>query len=169
MSPEIYRATGIASTIDIMDVYIGKMRLPTKLVPGPDNSTVPHTVLKVKLRSTGEAWIVDTAGSQYGFREVLVPYDRYMAEKSCLIASGPDTYDATVTKDLDYYATLPYMNKTKVERDHLQAERKARICFMGFVDQGVGEDVLDGSTAEWEGKLDALVAALTAHLLKFVR
>jgi hypothetical protein len=52
-------------------------RLRTKLVPGPDASEVPHTVLKVRLCLTEETCIIDTAGSQYGFRDVLVPYDKY--------------------------------------------------------------------------------------------
>jgi hypothetical protein len=148
-----------------LDVHIGKPRRRTKLVPGPDASAVPHTVLKVRLRSTGEIWVVDTAGSQYGFREVLVPFDKYIAEKSGRVTSS-DIYDATETKDLDFYATFAPMNKTKAQRDILQVERKARICFAGFVDQGVGDDVLDGTAAKWEDKLDVLVAALTAHLME---
>jgi hypothetical protein len=159
---------GVASRIEVLDVHIEKPRRPTKLVPGPDASAVPHTILKVRLRLTGEIWVVDTAGSQYGFREVLVPFDKYMAEKSCRIASAPTTYDATETKDLDYYATLDFMNRTKAQRDRMRAERKARMSFAGFVDQDVGEDVLAGSAAKWDGKLDALVAALKARLLEHV-
>jgi hypothetical protein len=117
-----------------LDVHIGKPRLPTKLVPESDASTVPHTVLKVQLRLTGETWAVDTAGSQYGFKEVIVPLDRYIAEKSCRIASAPTTYDATETKDLDFYTTFAPMNKTKAQRDNMRAERKAQMCFAGFVD-----------------------------------
>jgi hypothetical protein len=150
-----------------LDIHIGKPRRPTKLVPGPDASAVPHTVLKVQLRVTGETWVVDTAGSQYGFREVIVPFDRYNAEKSCRIASAPTTYDATETKDLDFYATFAPMNKTKAQRDKLSAERMARICFAGFVDSNIGEDVLDGPDLKWEEKMDALVVALMAHLMEY--
>jgi hypothetical protein len=85
-------------------------RLYTRLVPGPDASEVPHTVLKVRLGLTGETWIVDTAGSQYGFRDVLVPFNKYITNNSGLIVSAPVKYKSTETKDLDYYATLKVMN-----------------------------------------------------------
>jgi hypothetical protein len=125
-------------------------------------------MLKAQLRLSGETWVVDTAGSQYGFREVIVPFYRYIAEKSCRIASAPTTYDATETKDLDFYATFAPMNKTKAQCDDMRAERKARMCFASFVDQDVGEDVLDGPDQKWAGKTDTLVAALTAHLMRSV-
>jgi hypothetical protein len=137
-------------------------------VPGPDASAVPHTVLKVRLRLTSDTWVIDMAGSQYGFREVLVPFDKYMAEKSRRIASAPTTYYATKTKDLDYYATLDFMNRTKAQRDNLRAERKTRMSFSAFVDQDVGEDVLVGSATDWDGKHHALVAALKARLREHV-
>jgi hypothetical protein len=105
--------TGLASTIEVLDIHIGTPRLPTRLVPGPDASEVPHTVLKVRLCLTGETWIVDTAGSQYGFRDALLPHDNYIANNSGLITSAPVTYESTETKDLDDYTTLEFMNQTR--------------------------------------------------------
>jgi hypothetical protein len=166
VDPLIKYITGLASTIEVLDVHIGKPRLPTKLVPGPDASTVSHTVLKVRLRSTREVWIVDTAGAQYGFTDVLVPYDKYIADKTCLITSPPVTHDWTETKDLDYYATLEFMNSSRTQREDLRAERMARLHFAAFVDQGFKVEILDGSAAEWKDKVDGIVAALKAHLLK---
>jgi hypothetical protein len=149
----IKHATGMASTIEVLDVHIGKPRLPTKLVSGPDASTVSHTVLKVRLRSTRDAWIVDTAGSQYGFMDVLVPYDKYIADNSCLITSTPVTHDWTETKDLDHYATIEFMNQWRAQREDLRAERKARLHFADFVDECVEEELLGGSAAEWKIRL----------------
>jgi hypothetical protein len=117
---------------------------------------------------TGETWVFDTVGSQFRFREVLVPFDKYMAERSCRVASGPSTYDTNETKDLDNYATLDLMNKTNALQNYMRAERKARVNFASFVDQDVREGVLAASAAEWDGMLDALVAALEARLLEHI-
>ncbi|KAF2824876.1 hypothetical protein CC86DRAFT_48047 [Ophiobolus disseminans] len=157
-----------ASTIEVLDIHIGKPRLPTRLVPGPDASQVLHTVLNVRPRLTGETWVVDTAGSQYGFRDVLVPFDKYIADTLGRIVSAPATYDSTETKDLDYYATLGFMNKTEAQQQNLCEERKARLHFARFVDQGVGEEVLRGSTVEWKDKPDEFAAGLKAHLMELV-
>lgn len=129
---------------------------------------MPHTVLKVQLRSTAEAWIVDTAGIQYGFRDVLVPFNKYIADHQCRVVSGPNTYNSTETKDVDYYATLEFMDKMRAQREDLHAERKARLHFAGFVDSDVRDDLLAGSAAEWQGKRDGFGHALKVHLLKYV-
>ena len=105
----------------------------TKLVPGPDSSDMPHTVLKVGGLFANEAWILDVAGCQYGFREALAPLEKYLADKSCRIVSEPTTYDATETKDLDYFSTLPFLNKTRAQREDQKMERQARLHFAVFV------------------------------------
>ena len=106
----------------MLDLYIGKPLIPTKLVPGPDSSNVPHTVLKVRRMFANEEWILDTAGCQYGFRDVLVPFEKYVADKSCRISSEPTTYDTTETKDLDHFLTLPFLSKTPAQRKNQKLE-----------------------------------------------
>ena len=122
----------------------------------------------MQLRSTEETWILDTAGSQYGFIDALVPYNKYMAENSCRIVSAPATYEWTETKDLDYYATLEFMNKTRAQRENRRDERRSRLHFARFIDHDIEEDVLHGSAADWKDKINRFVAALRAHLLKLV-
>jgi hypothetical protein len=80
--------------------------------------------------------------------------------------SAPATYDPMETKDLDYFATIGFMNETKAQQQNLQAERKARLYFARFVDRGVGEEVLDGPAAEWKERFDKFVAELKKQLLK---
>jgi hypothetical protein len=87
---------------------------------------LPHTVLKVGRLFANEVWIIDTAGCQYGFQDVLVPFEKYVADKSCRISSEPTTYDATETKDLDYFSTLPFLNRTRAQREDKKLERQAR-------------------------------------------
>ena len=126
---------------------------------------MPHTVLKVGRLFANEAWILDTAGCQYGFREVLVPFEKYLADKSCRIVNKPIPYDATETKDLDYFSTLPFMNKTQAQREDTKLERKARLHFAVFVNTRVSKDILDGSAAEFKDKLDRFVRELKLHML----
>ena len=126
---------------------------------------MPHTVLKVGRLFANEAWVLDTAGCQYGFREVLVPFETYLEDKSCQIVNEPTTYVATETKDLDYFSTLPFLNKTRAQREDAKLERQARLHFAGFVDTYVSKDILDGSAVEFKGKLDNFVHELKLHML----
>jgi hypothetical protein len=125
-------------------------------------------VLKVRRVFANEAWIIDTTGCQYGFRDVLVPFEKYVADKSCRITSEPTTYDATETKDLDYFSTLPFMNKTRAQREDKQRERQARLHFAVFVNTRVSKDVLNGSAAEFKDKFDSFAYELKLHMLNLV-
>ena len=158
-------SVGVASTIEQLDIYIRKPLIPTKLVPGPDFSNMLHTVLKVGRLFANEAWILDIVGCQYGFREVLVPFEKYLRDKSCRVVNEPITYDATETKDLDYFSTLPFLNKARAQREDAKLERQARLHFAVFVDTHVSKDILDGSAAEFKGKLDNFVHELRSHML----
>ena len=156
----------MASTIEILDLRIERPSTPTKLIPGPDATLCPHTVLKVEGISTRETWILDTTGCQYGFRDVLVPHDRFMAERGCKDLTEPVTYDATETKDLDYFATLPFMNITRAQQENRKLERKFRLHFAEFVDTSVSHDLLDGPNAGFKDKLDRFVSKLKLHMLE---
>ncbi|KAL9068871.1 MAG: hypothetical protein Q9157_006356 [Trypethelium eluteriae] len=156
---------GIASTIEVLDLHIGKPVTPTKLVPGPESSDAPHTVLKVGRLSSHEAWVLDTAGCQYGFQEVLVPFEKYLADKSGQIVNDPVTYDATETKDLDYFSTLPFMNKTRAQREDARLERQARLHFAEFVNTHVDSDILSGPAPKFKEKFDGFVHELKLHML----
>ena len=123
-----------------------------------------HTVLKVGRLFANEAWILDIAGCQYGYREVLVPFEKYFGDRLCQILNESTTYDATETKDLDYFSTLPFLNKTRAQREDAKLERQARLHFAAFVDTHVSKDILDGSAAEFKGKLDNFVHELKLHM-----
>jgi len=158
-------SVGVASTIEVLDLHIGKPLIPTKLVPSPDSSDFPHTVLKVGRLFANEAWILDTTGCQYGFRDVLVPFKKYVEDKSCRISGEPTTYDASETKDLDYFLTLPFLNRTGAQREDKKLERQARLHFAVFVNTCVSKDMLNGSAAEFKDKLESFVYELKLHML----
>ena len=125
---------------------------------------MPHTVLKVGRLFSNEVWIIDTAGCQYGFQEALVPFQKYIADRSCKMLHDPITYDASETKDLDCFSTLPFMNKTKAQREDRRLERKARLRFADFVNMHVDTDILNGSPAEYKDKSDKFLQDLKLHM-----
>jgi hypothetical protein len=152
-------------TIKVLDLHIGKPLIPTKLVPSLDFSDMLHTVLKVGQLFTNEAWIIDTVSCQYRFRDVLVPFEKYVVDKSCRISSKPTTYDATETKDLDYFLTLLFLNRTRAQQEDNKLERQARLHFAIFVNTLVSKDMLNGSAAEFKDKFDSFVYKLKLHML----
>ncbi len=122
-------------------------------------------MLKVGLLSGNEAWIVDTAGCQYGFRDALVPFEKYLTDKSCRIMNKPTPYNAKETTDLDFFSTLPFMNQTQAQREDRKMERQARLHFAVFVDEHISKDVLDGSATEFTSKLEKFNLDLKIHMM----
>lgn len=96
---------------------------------------------------------------------MLVPFGRYIAERECRSLAEPVPYDATQTKDLDYFATLPFMNRTPALVENMKQERQSRLHFAEFVKTGVSQDLLDGSNSDFKDKLDRFVSKLTLHML----
>jgi hypothetical protein len=93
------------------------------------------------------------------------PLHKYVAERSCWLLRQPTTYDATETKDLDYFLTVSFMNRTRAQQENLKAERHACLRFAIFVDTYVKKDMLNGSAAEFDPKFDSSVRALKLHML----
>ncbi len=150
-----------------IDLHIGRPVYHTQLVPGPDWADCPHTVLRVVAAQTAHVWIIDAAGCQYGFRDVLVPLDRYLATHAARpTAAPPKPYDATETTDLDYFDTLPFLNITRAQRDDRAIDRRDRRRFAAFVDTHVHADQLLGkaSAEAFAQRLDHFARALREHM-----
>jgi hypothetical protein len=99
---------------------------------------------------------IDAASCQFGFRDVLVPLDKYFEEKVCRDLGRSQPYDATETKDIDYFLTLPFMTAAAQDRKKLMNERAARLHFATFVKRRIGEggegfsrDMLFSSTPDF--------------------
>lgn len=151
--------------IEIMDITVGKPRVPTRLIPGPNSQSAPqHTVLKIRNVGNNETWIVDTTGCQYGFRDVLIPFNTYFLANDCQTRDSPQTYDACETKDLDYFETIPLLTMTKALRMNLRLERQSRQHFAVFVARTVGDKILGGSDAEFRVTIDHFVNGLKSHM-----
>ena len=87
-----------------------------------------------------------------------------MADKACRIINDPTTYDATETKDLDYFSTLPFLNISSAQRKDRESQRKERLHFAKFVDTQDNEKLLSGSTCDFKDGLDSFVQRLSLHL-----
>lgn len=155
--------------IETMVVNIGRPRVPTRLVPGPDLHGGPHTVLKIGRIESDETWIIDTTGCQYGFRDVLVPFIKYIRANECRILSGPRIYDAWETNDVDYLSTIHVFNKTKAQRQDMRLERLTRHHFAVWVHLSVHDDFLVGSSADYKRKFDGFVNGLKTHMVDSIR
>ncbi|KAJ6465553.1 hypothetical protein C8R47DRAFT_991386 [Mycena vitilis] len=167
---------GVASSLEITDLQIGKPLLQTRLVDidgTVDFRTGPHTLVKARLVSKGtgdgETWIIDPAGGQYGFREVLVPLKRYLAEKECTIVTQGTPYIAHETTDLAYFESLFPSGATKIR---LAPQKKGRLHFAAFIKDRVGDGQqffasvkdLDGSADEFRLKFADFLKELKAHM-----
>ncbi|KAH7349263.1 hypothetical protein B0T11DRAFT_129179 [Plectosphaerella cucumerina] len=156
----------VPSTLEVIDLHMGAPITRARLTPGPDPRNVPHTLIRATTLHSKEVWLIDSTGCQYGFSEVLVPYDTYYQEKGCKVVIPPTPYDATETKDLDFYKTIPTMNATEIQRENAEQERKDRLHFAAFVDTRVTKDVLEGTREVFEKAVGQFVADLKLHMLK---
>jgi hypothetical protein len=139
----------------------------TQLVPGADIEDSPHTVLVVRLPKGEEKWVIDTTGSQYGFREVIVPYKKYLTEQASRLATPLTVYDAGVTKDLDEFVLDPKLTFHQQQRANLAADRRTREHFALFIDTCVVDDFLNGSDDDMKTKSEVFIRDLKVHLRKF--
>ncbi|KGO71810.1 hypothetical protein PITC_028130 [Penicillium italicum] len=160
---------GIPLKIETMAINIGRPRVPTRLVPGPDLHGGPHTVLKIGRLDSDETWIIDITGCQFGFRNVLVPFVKYFLDNECRILNGPRIYDACETTDLDYLSTLHVFNKTEARRQDMRLERLTRRHFAVFIYMNVHDDFLVGYGADHKRKIDRFVSELKAHMVDSMR
>lgn len=121
--------------------------------------------MKLSLRPSNEVWIFDSTGCQYGFRDVLVPYDTYLAKNECRNLRDPTPYDASETTDLDFFLNVPSLNATPAQRRDRDAERQARRHFAVFVDSRVGVELLSGSDQQFRDRLESFAGQLKGHML----
>ncbi|KAH8593889.1 hypothetical protein B0O99DRAFT_546517 [Bisporella sp. PMI_857] len=173
---------GVSSSIISSDIAIGKPIFSTKLVSDPNDLSSyipPHTILILELKNSqmnDEKWIIDAAGCQFGFRDVLAPFKKYFEEKECRDLDRSQPYEANETKDIDYFFTLPFMTTTDQQCKKLTKERAARLHFAAFVktciDQsggGFNKYMLSGSMPNFQARLNKFIGDLKVHMTEFIK
>lgn len=156
--------SGFASPIEIIDLNVGRPVFQPKLVPGPDATNLPHTVLKLGRPYSKETWVLDVSGCQYGFHDSLLPYHRYIDDGMCWIVNEPQTYDASETSDLDFFEHLPFMTRSRAQRIDLATERRYRRCFADFVEGHVEQTILEGTDADFQNRKKQFAMDLAVRL-----
>lgn len=116
--------------------------------------------------SPDESWVIDPSGSQYGFKDVLIPLEKYLADTDGRVTGVPYTYDATETTDVEISLELPWVDTPTLRKD-LEIEWRARVHFAAFADNVVEKDILAGSDAEFEAKLEELTRRLEEWMMRF--
>lgn len=82
-----------------------------------------------------------------------------------------EPYDATETKDIDHFLTVPFM--VERFRGEVGLERGARVRFEGVVGRGIGRggfarDMLLGTVDEFEWKVGVFVEEVKVCMVGFV-
>lgn len=131
------------------------------------NVSQGHTVLVVSLHNK-EQWIIDSAGCQFGFQDVLVPYDRYVKEKRCESTGHTVAYGFTETSDVDLYLTMPMMTAHPAMRENLIKERSNRLRFAQFVDEEIKRQRLSGLLAVSGSGFDVQLAGFINDLKTYL-
>jgi hypothetical protein len=139
----------------------------TQLIPGSTEER-PHTVFVARVpRGKGEEkWVIDTTGSQYGFREVLVPYKKYSKEKASALANPLTASNAGINKDLDEYVRDPRLCWHEQQVANLLADRHTRQHFATFIANCADDDFLFGPDDHMKAMCEVFVADLKYYLRK---
>lgn len=143
---------------------MGKPLLDVKFVPAP-MVAVPHTVIAVGLPGLNESWIIDTTGAQYGFKEVTMPFWKYLEAHESRQLQAPWDYDLSAEWDIDHISQVECLTRSQAQRDDLERERRVRRHFYAFADDKIDRDLLKGTDAQFGVKLTVVMEDLRAHML----
>lgn len=155
---------GLPCIVEQVQVNVETPSPRTKLLRNHHLVRREHTVLKVDLLFGGGTWIIDPAAAQFGVPDVLFPYDKYILDRYIDVVGQPATYNVTETSDIDF---LLYERTPPLEgdiRDAIALERPPRARLASFVNTRVLTDILLGSAAEFEAKVEAFKGALRFYM-----
>ena len=126
--------------------------------------------------TANERWIIDIAGCQFGFHDVLVPFDKYIEHKACYDIMEPQPYNATETQDVDHSLSISSVVNNPQSRINLMWERAARLHFADFVRKrfekfkgSFGKEMLSGSLSHFQSSLGGFIEQLKVHMTGFVK
>ena len=86
--------------MDVAVVEIQNPPLTIKFHP-PDGIMTDrkfHIIIEATLDSSGERWLIDVTGCQYGFRDILLPLEKYVAQNNCSSYEMLQPYGHTETR-----------------------------------------------------------------------
>ncbi|KAF5982155.1 hypothetical protein FBULB1_4405 [Fusarium bulbicola] len=164
---------GIVSRMDVVVVEIQDPPLTIKFHP-PDGIMADrkfHTIIEATLDSSGERWLIDVTGCQYGFRDILLPFEKYIAQNNCSSYERLQPYGHTETTDQDELPRSPLMILTRGPSERqladIEIEKGYRRYFAALVRALVHHGLTQGTDAHFAATLDELVRRVITYMSSY--
>lgn len=164
---------GIVSRMDVAVVEIQNPSLTIKFHP-PDGIMTDrkfHTIIEATLDSSGERWLIDVTGCQYGFRDILLPLEKYIAQNDCSSYGLLQPYGHTETTDQDELPRSPLIILTggpsEQQLADIEIEKGYRRHFAALVRAIVNQGLTQGSDAQFSATLDELVRRVITYMSSY--
>ncbi|KAF5700568.1 beclin 1 [Fusarium globosum] len=164
---------GIVSRMDVAVVEIQNPSLTIKFHP-PDGIMTDrkfHTIVEATLDSSEERWLIDVTGCQYGFRDILLPLEKYIAQNNCSSYELLQPYGHTETTDQDELPRSPLIILTRGPSEQqladVEIEKGYRRHFAALVRAIVNQGLTQGSDAQFAATLDELVRRVITYMSSY--
>nr|RBQ95389.1 hypothetical protein FVER53263_00520 [Fusarium verticillioides] len=164
---------GIVSRMDVAVVEVQNPPLTIKFHP-PDGIMTDrkfHTIIEATLDSSGEQWLIDVTGCQYGFREILLPLEKYIAQNNCSSYELLQPYGHTETTDQDELPHSPLIILTRGPNEQqladIEIEKGYRRHFAALVRAVINQGLTQGPDAQFAVTLDGLVHRVITYMSNY--
>ncbi|KAI1058588.1 hypothetical protein LB506_000942 [Fusarium annulatum] len=164
---------GIVSRMDVAVVEIQNPPLTIKFHPhdGIVADRKFHTIVEATLDSSQERWLIDVTGCQYGFRDILLPLEKYIAQNNCSSYELLQPYGHTETTDQDELSRSPLIILTRGPSEQqladIEIEKGYRRHFAALVRAIVNQGLTQGPDAQFAVTLDELVRRVITYMSSY--
>ncbi|KAG4265234.1 beclin 1 [Fusarium proliferatum] len=164
---------GIVSRMDVAVVEIQNPPLTIKFHPhdGIVADRKFHTIVEATLDSSEERWLIDVTGCQYGFRDILLPLEKYIAQNNCSSYELLQPYGHTETTDQDELPRSPLIILTRGPSEQqladIEIEKGYRRHFAALVRAIVNQGLTQGPDAQFAVTLDELVRRVITYMSSY--
>ncbi|KAF5231996.1 hypothetical protein FANTH_13181 [Fusarium anthophilum] len=130
-----------------------------------------HTIIEATLDSSGERWLIDVTGCQYGFRDIVLPFEKYIAQNNCSSYERLQPYGHTETTDQDELPRSPLMILTRGPSERqladIEIEKGYRRHFAALVRALVHHGLTQGTDAHFAATLDKLARRVITYMSSY--
>ncbi|VTT81453.1 unnamed protein product [Fusarium fujikuroi] len=164
---------GIVSRMDVAVVEIQNPPLTIKFHPhdGIMADRKFHTIVEATLDSSEERWLIDVTGCQYGFRDILLPLQKYIAQNNCSSYELLQPYGHTETTDQDELPRSPLIILTRGPSEQqladIEIEKGYRRHFAALVRAIVNQGLTQGPDAQFAATRDELVRRVITYMSSY--
>ncbi|KAG5749865.1 hypothetical protein H9Q72_007187 [Fusarium xylarioides] len=164
---------GIVSRMDVAVVEIQNPPLTVNFHP-PDGIMTDrkfHTIIEATMNPSGERWLIDVTGCQYGFRDILLPLEKYIAQNNCSSYELLQPYGHTETTDQDELPRSPLIILTRGPNEQqladIEIEKGYRRHFAALVRVVINQGLTQGSDAQFAVTLDELAYRVITYMSSY--